>query len=223
MRISAIEYDLRRPSMLHGKRGFERLIWASKNVLNNRITWLFVDLNAINGFKGQYKVLLATISQSLCRLAHYSAGPIEKFDHEVDVVFPTCQQVEACAIPLAEAKEVIVDPTFEEQLLEWLGLVLLDSPRVRANDEIDPYLCRYDIPEIQEVQGKHDTAVQTLFHVQWKGLAPSSFVLRMFLEIKNVSKKEWFALNASTFGGSSCVILCRNDREALTWDVEEAI
>ena len=131
--------------------------------------------------------------------------------------------MEGCAIPLADTNEVIVDPAFEEQLLEWLGLVLLDSPRVSVNDEIDPYLCRYNIPGIQEVQGKHDIAVQTLYHMQWKGLAPSSFVLRMLLEVKKISKKEWFALNASTFGGSSYVILCQSNREALTWEVEAAI
>lgn len=29
--------------MLHGKRGFERLVWACKNVLNNSLAWLFHD------------------------------------------------------------------------------------------------------------------------------------------------------------------------------------
>lgn len=38
--------NLRLPSMLHGKKGFERLIWACKNVLDQSLTWLFVDLNA---------------------------------------------------------------------------------------------------------------------------------------------------------------------------------
>lgn len=47
--------------MLHGKKGFERLIWAAKNVLNGTITWLFVDLDAVNGFKGKYMILLAKI------------------------------------------------------------------------------------------------------------------------------------------------------------------
>jgi len=204
--------------MVHGKRGFERLIWAAKNVLHGTITWLFVDLDAANGFKGQYMIPAAT-----AKLAHYSAGPIEKCDHEVDIVFPTCQRVEGCAVPFADAKEINVDSAFEEQLLEWIGLVLLGSPRVSANDEVDPYLCRYDLPGMQEAKEMGDMAVQTLHHLRWKGLVPSSFVLRMFLEIKKILKKEWFALNASTFGGSGYVIACRSDREALTWDLEAAI
>ena len=38
-----IEIDLRKPSMLHGKKGFERIVWAFKNVLNQAVTWLFYD------------------------------------------------------------------------------------------------------------------------------------------------------------------------------------
>lgn len=36
----AIEIDLRQPSMLHGKKGFERIVWACRNVLNASVTWL---------------------------------------------------------------------------------------------------------------------------------------------------------------------------------------
>lgn len=41
--LSAIELNLRPPSMLHGKKGFERLRWACKNVLDQSVTWLFYD------------------------------------------------------------------------------------------------------------------------------------------------------------------------------------
>ena len=30
--------------MLHGKKGFQRIVWAFKNVLNSAVTWLFHDL-----------------------------------------------------------------------------------------------------------------------------------------------------------------------------------
>lgn len=43
-----VEINLRLPSMLHGKKGFERIVWATKNVLNNSITWLFYDLETKN-------------------------------------------------------------------------------------------------------------------------------------------------------------------------------
>ena len=31
--------------MLHGKKGFERIAWAFKNVLNHSVAWLFYDLS----------------------------------------------------------------------------------------------------------------------------------------------------------------------------------
>lgn len=39
-----VEIDLRLPSMLHGKKGFDRIEHAFKNVLTNPVTWLFHDL-----------------------------------------------------------------------------------------------------------------------------------------------------------------------------------
>lgn len=41
-----IEIDLRQPSMLHGKKGFERIVWAFKNVLSHSVAWLFYDLES---------------------------------------------------------------------------------------------------------------------------------------------------------------------------------
>jgi len=37
--------------MLHGKKGFDRLVWACKNVLNHSVTWLFYDCRAADGAK----------------------------------------------------------------------------------------------------------------------------------------------------------------------------
>jgi ribonuclease P/MRP protein subunit RPP40 len=39
-----VEIELRLPSMLHGKKGFDRIVYAFKNVLNTPVTWLFCDL-----------------------------------------------------------------------------------------------------------------------------------------------------------------------------------
>lgn len=39
-----VEVNLREASMVHGKKGFERVVWAAKNVLNTSVTWLFYDV-----------------------------------------------------------------------------------------------------------------------------------------------------------------------------------
>jgi ribonuclease P/MRP protein subunit RPP40 len=42
---SVVELNLRLPSMLHGKKGFERIVWAFANVLTQSMAWLFYDLH----------------------------------------------------------------------------------------------------------------------------------------------------------------------------------
>lgn len=44
-----VEYDLRSPSMFTGKKGFDRLVYAAKNVLHEPVTWLFCNV----ALKGQ--------------------------------------------------------------------------------------------------------------------------------------------------------------------------
>jgi hypothetical protein len=41
---TVVEINLRLPSMLHGKKGFDRVVYAFKNVLTTPVTWLFHDL-----------------------------------------------------------------------------------------------------------------------------------------------------------------------------------
>jgi ribonuclease P/MRP protein subunit RPP40 len=44
VRSTVVEINLRLPSMLHGKKGFDRIVYAFKNVLTASVTWLFADL-----------------------------------------------------------------------------------------------------------------------------------------------------------------------------------
>lgn len=40
-----VEVDLRSPSMLHGRPGFDRLVYACKNTLTEPLTWLFCNVS----------------------------------------------------------------------------------------------------------------------------------------------------------------------------------
>jgi ribonucleases P/MRP protein subunit RPP40 len=39
-----VQINLRLPSMLHGRKGFDRIVYAFKNLLNSPVTWLFCNL-----------------------------------------------------------------------------------------------------------------------------------------------------------------------------------
>jgi ribonuclease P/MRP protein subunit RPP40 len=40
----AVEVNLRLPSMVSGKKGFNRLVWAFTKELTETVSWLFLDL-----------------------------------------------------------------------------------------------------------------------------------------------------------------------------------
>lgn len=42
--LTVLELNFRLPSMLRGKKGFDRILWAFNNVLNDSLAWLFCDL-----------------------------------------------------------------------------------------------------------------------------------------------------------------------------------
>lgn len=136
------------------------------------------------------------------------------------MVRPICREIEGCPVPFVDAEATIADAIYEEQLLEWLGLVLLDSPRIKIHDVVDPYLCRYEFPEAADIRTNGDAL--KLRHMQWKGLIPTRFITTMLLDIRKEAEKEWFAMNVSCFGGAAYAFICRRGKEGLLWDVERA-
>ena len=69
------------------------------------------------------------------------------------------------------------DDFSEEQLeiVEWLGLVVLDSPRLMPGDAINPYLCQYQIP------GDDQAKIDKVVKVTWKGLIPAEWIKELYL------------------------------------------
>ena len=53
--------------------------------------------------------------------------------------------------------------------LEWLGLVSLGADRIKAADNIDPYLSTYQVPE------PLDTPMKVV-RMRWRGLIPAEFI-----------------------------------------------
>lgn len=47
--------------MVHGKKGFERIVWAFKNVLNAAVTWLFYDFDTAQDAPADIKGKLASV------------------------------------------------------------------------------------------------------------------------------------------------------------------
>lgn len=75
---------------------------------------------------------------------------------------------------------VVEDGYFPDWALErheWLGLVALQSPRLRVDDEIDPYLSRYSVPD------RDSAVVSNVVVLQWSGFIPALWVKGLLIEL----------------------------------------
>lgn len=149
-----VEINLRLPSMLHGKKGFDRIVWAFKNVLDHSVAWLFHDLapgsTGISEGDPTLKGNHPQIIDCVVSRTHYR-----------DIITPSFSET-----TLTEASSESILKEDSQNLSEWLAMVALGSPRVSKDDEIDPYLSRYRVPD--------DGPVRTvdLVSLTWHGFLP---------------------------------------------------
>lgn len=229
-----VEYDLRQSRMRHGKGAFGRLEWACKNVLTNRLTWLFYNHNPSSAES------LVEGKEELSKHA--------PFIHNIS---PLATKLEALLVPRLspEVRTELYDQDASLELLEYLHLISLHSPRIAASDSVDPYISRYEIPDFGAGTSKRDFTC-----LRWKGFMPPAFVREVFLAMKKVGfagmgkgkvngavigdgdmnmdaaegekdkekeEERWFVMSAQGFGGkNSWTVMQYEGRETLVWEVE---
>lgn len=64
-----------------------------------------------------------------------------------------------------------------DEISEWLGMVALGSPRVLASDDVDPYLCRYSVPHVDEAKPSD------IVSLRWHGFLPLKWIMELFLTL----------------------------------------
>lgn len=223
-----VEYDLRLPSMKHGKAGFGRLEWAAKNVLNRSLTWLWWNHNPTSG-------------ESLAE----GREVISKHAPWIHKIEPNVTRLDYSLCPkLVKGKlEKVYDEDEAMSLLEYVNMLSLHSPRVKASDDIDPHLSRYEVPDFGDGLETRDMVC-----IRWKGFMPPAFARDVFIAARRDAFKgkgrskingtqdmdvdmeggeqgkeeeAWFAMSAQGFGGrKSWTIMQFEGRDTVTWQVE---
>ncbi|KPM44801.1 hypothetical protein AK830_g1710 [Neonectria ditissima] len=178
---AVVSFDLRSPTMLRGKKGFGRLIYACKNVLKQPVTWLFCDVAestpSPDPLQGYFPTSF-TSSPGIIRDIVTLQGPL-------DIPSEILAHVDRSALEEAAT-----------ECYEWLSLIRLGSPRVEAGDNIDPYLSRYQVPG--EAEG---TVV--VCKLSWQGLISSSWFHRLLVcTVATCPSAAWFSLSATCFSKS---------------------
>ncbi|KAE8152143.1 ribonuclease P 40kDa subunit-domain-containing protein [Aspergillus avenaceus] len=178
-----VEINLRLPSMLHGKKGFERIAWAFKNVLTHTVAWLFYDLaSGSNGISDADTSLKGNHPHIL------ESDPV-RTDYR-DILVPPFALWEST--PEQELRDNC------DEISEWLAMVSLGSPRVSSTDDIDPYLSRYSVPDASEAKPAD------IVSLKWRGLIPPKWVMGLFYhllrETGKSSESSWFGISAGALG-----------------------
>ncbi|CAF9903677.1 MAG: hypothetical protein GOMPHAMPRED_000492 [Gomphillus americanus] len=186
-----IEINLRLPSMISGRKGFERIRWAFKNVLNESVTWLFRDCKS---------AAAASINQTdpqpleTFHSLHRSAHP------PTHTALPTTLAPDlTAALPSQTTQASLHHLRFDTlDILDWLSLLTLQSPRVDSADTIDPYLCRYTIPSPSP--SPTPPIPLSITTLRWQGFIPATWLSRitaLSASILQPNATAWFAINAT--------------------------
>lgn len=180
--------------MVRGKKGFERILWAFRNVLDRSLTWLFYDLRCATDGSGPistHQPLIKTIETEIRALPQVAVPP-----------FPQITKQEDYDIAI--------------ELLEWLTLAAADSQRVRTQDTADSYLSRYQVPN-SAGDALEGVSTQDLARVRWHGFMPSQRLQDIYLAALKSSGDKWFAMNVHAFDGHAYTIL-QNLHNTSTWE-----
>jgi ribonuclease P/MRP protein subunit RPP40 len=148
---------------------------------------------------------------------------------------PSISRLIGAVPPFVHDEQTLQDQLYEEQLLEWLGLVTLSSPRISECENIDRYLCKYALPEAFEDESKKP---QSLVHIRWHGFASNIFIRHIWLILSHATRERddpwyaaerkgldekgvtWFSLSARTFEDTSFTALCNDHKSVLLWECD---
>ncbi|KAI9899535.1 hypothetical protein N3K66_005996 [Trichothecium roseum] len=123
-----VSYDLSRPSMRHGKNGFDRLVHASQTVFKQPLSWLICDSESISLVIDSWpKRPSSTIT---CNPEALGLGNTAKVPMEI------AQEI------LSQGDRTSLEMSATD-IYEWLSLIRLNSPRVEADDKVDPFVARH--------------------------------------------------------------------------------
>lgn len=185
--------------MVRGHKGFERILWACRNVFDQAITWLFCDLRSIGAVQ----------------------GPIMDFRPLVQSVEASIDQLDDAFLPRFAGEQELSDEEDATEILEWITMASNLSPRLQRGDGIDKYLSRYSVPQGNgEPQSDDSREVKTLTRLRWHGLLPNHFIHKVLVAVLKASKETWFSASATSFRGESYTILKTNEQTYI-WEYHD--
>ncbi|KAG0044669.1 hypothetical protein BGZ83_010106 [Gryganskiella cystojenkinii] len=152
-----VKIDMRAPSMVPGKPGFDRIKWCFENTLVTRFPMLLASVDE-NG------VSLPIEFPQNARAARLSYNV--KSTHLENILIPDTSAIRTIGKnDLRWRKNVL-------ELYEWIGMVGMQSDRIITGNSIDPFLCVYSPP----LQTSVDPALSSGCIIEVSGFIPAAVV-----------------------------------------------
>lgn len=156
--------------MLHGKKGFERIVWSFTNVLKDPVDFVFCDLVQLKSGTTPPCPILAPLGGSLCSVDRQqvvlSAVRVPSFCP------PTGAKIQGGGTSPAAEYQREVWREWAIHVYEWLALVSLGpADRIKAADKADPYLSTYSV---EQEDGKKNGIQVT--RLTFRGLIPAAWI-----------------------------------------------
>lgn len=167
--------------MLHGRKGFERVVWAFKNVLNHSVTWLFHDIDSESDHGKDIAIAVSLDNKAIDSNIAANETPITKHHPVTKTCSTQKKTIGEVRVPNIGPPTIPdSDYDYEDWALEtyeWLSLVAVESPRILSEDTIDPFLSRYQTPHIDS--GKPLNIVV----LTWVGFIPMVWIMHLFVSL----------------------------------------
>ena len=141
---------------------------------------------------------------------------INEYSPSTATLKPTISKRDLTVFPFVSSAESLREQMYQEQLLEWIGLVLIKSTRIQRDDKVDPYICRYQFPEAFEET--RDTKAENLTHLRWHGLIPPKLVREIINVLESELNKGWFVIGSKSLEGRTCFAVAEG-LTVISWDM----
>lgn len=108
-------------------------------------------------------------------------------------------------------------------IYEWLSLIRLNSPRVEADDKVDPFVARYHTPE-------GSLGREGISRIRWSGFISPKWLSGTFTQVlSSCPRHKWFAFMATGFfrseiGDSAELSVLRpenGENDYLMWEIRQ--
>lgn len=168
--LIAVEIDLRDPTMLHGKNGFERIVWSFTNILKDPVDFVFCDLiEAKSGTTPPCPILTSLGSSP----PNVNVQQVATSAVRVPSFYPPKDtRIQGGGTsPVAEYQREVWRE-WAIHVYEWLALASLGpADRIKAADNVDSYLSTYSVEQEEGKKGEIQVTRLT-----FRGLVPAAWI-----------------------------------------------